>query len=137
MAYFFGQTQTRGSSAADLEAMNAPASKLPSLCAAGNLLACKLANIPVETSEQQAIRAENRELQAQADRLATGNHLIDAGINTAIAYSAANNKNVVYAKTQAEAEAIIQQEKRGQLNKLILALIAAGILVGVSVWAFR
>jgi hypothetical protein len=127
---YLGQTQTRTpTSAADLEAMNAPASRLPGLCSAGNALACRLANIPQPTAEQNAQLASQRELQAVAERKAIANRLTSVGVNPSIVQAARTARDVIYAPSRPEGEMIYYW---GTYKKpLILAsvvLAGAGLL---------
>lgn len=127
---YLGQTQTRTQvSSADLEAMNAPTSQLPSLCAAGNTMACRLANLPQPTSEQNAELAQQREIQAIAERSAIANRLTDAGINPSIVQAARTGKDVIYAPTTETGHAIYYWETYKKPLLITLSVLAsAGLL---------
>lgn len=91
-----GQT-TANSSAADLEAMNAPPERLPELCRAGNALACRLANLPASTPEELATRAAERDRQAQAEREALARKAAEAGLNPQLVTAIRAGQDVHYA----------------------------------------
>lgn len=114
--YTFGDnvslsTQSRTQqSALDQEAMNTtdPA-KLRQLCQQGSKLACQFANMPEPTAEQEAQWAANRDADAQQQREATAQRLIDAGINPRIANAVRTGQDVLYAKDIEEAERLLRE----------------------------
>lgn len=88
---------TSGASAADIEAMSAPPERLPELCRQGNAMACRLANLPVDTPEAQAARAAERDRQAQAEREALARKAAEAGLNPQLVTAIRTGRDVQYA----------------------------------------
>jgi len=98
------QTRTQ-QSALDQEAMNTTDPvRLQQLCQQGSSLACKFANMPEPTAEQQAQWAANRDADAQQQREATAQKLIDAGVNPKIAEAIRTGRDVLYAKDEEDVE---------------------------------
>lgn len=97
MSYqFLGQTQTRTQAPqAQIDAMNAPADKLPEMCRAGNKYACDLAKIPQLTDQQKAEMAARRDQQAAADREALAKRLENVG-QTQVAHAVRTQQDVQY-----------------------------------------
>lgn len=117
-----GTTRIRSSaSALDAEAMNTtdPA-KLRSLCNQGSPLACKFANMPEPTVEQEAEWAANRDADAIAQREATAQKLLDAGVNPRIAESVRIGRDVFYAKDIEEAERLVRENLSPEMANLVL-----------------
>lgn len=97
-------------SALDAEAVNTTDKKrLAELCRLGSKLACRYAGIPETTAAQETEYARVRDVQATADRNATADRLISAGVNPRIAEAVRTGKDVIYAKDVEEVERIVRE----------------------------
>jgi hypothetical protein len=84
--------------------------RLMKLCQQGSPLACRYAGMPGPTAAQKADMASNRDAQAVADRSATADRLVSAGVNPRIAEAVrTGNKDVIYAKDIEDAERTVRE----------------------------
>lgn len=93
--------------ALDQEAMNTTdTARLRELCQQGSNLACQFANQPVPTQAELDDMAARRDAQAQADRAATAQRLLNVGVNPIIADAVRTGRDVHYARDREHAEQI-------------------------------
>lgn len=109
-------------SALDKEAVGTTDKKrLAELCRLGSKLACRYAGIPETTAAQEVEYARVRDVQATADRNATADRLISAGVNPRIAEAVRTpGKHVIYTKDIEEAERIVRENYSEEMANELL-----------------